>query len=595
MIRLSRKTTALGLAAGVAGAVAAVAVASVDGVASSPTPLAVAAAPRLVTTVVHRDVRVDGGVGEISCPKKTLRGGPVWVPVGGGVAPKLGYALDRSFPSIDAYQRRGWTAKLTQLPSFLPLGGRPQQQVTTTQGLYPGPWGHSHHVELQASLAVKGPYADSYPTLNMYVVCASLAGAGTYRLSVSVARRDVEVDTGVGARIGCLGAVAGGVVGDTGFAVRGSFPALNSQGLARGWSGALEEFPRTTIFGSSRLQQTVLSDRRLASYWVHRHHITLPGNLLVAQDYKGYGRVRVSVVCATIRPATGVYRLNTQVVSREVPANGGVGQIFCPNGSMALGGGVVGKTGYAVGSSYPLAAKGQATGWAGSLAELPPLGRLGNGGVVGQTVHSDYGLNGTIHQHRHDFQLPASLLTKRDFRGYSSMRMYVVCATLGGGAGPLPVGVAKTPRLPVTTTTSAPPAPPKTTTAPTTTTTPKPPTTTTTPTTTSEQQLPDLVVRKVALDSSTLVWNIEIRNRGNGDAPASKTGLTSPPGSDERRIDTPPIGAGDSVTVTAECPYGSIGKAAVRADAKNDVQESDEGNNGAESPESGVNGRCRFP
>ena len=97
------------------------------------------------------------------------------------------------------------------------------------------------------------------------------------------------------------------------------------------------------------------------------------------------------------------------------------------------------------------------------------------------------------------------------------------------------------------------------------------------------------------MDGSTLVWNIEIRNRGNGDAPASKTGLTQPAGSEERRIDTPPIQAGDSVTVTAQCPFGTTGKATVRADAGSDVAESDEGNNTAESELSGVEGRCRFP
>jgi subtilase family serine protease len=107
------------------------------------------------------------------------------------------------------------------------------------------------------------------------------------------------------------------------------------------------------------------------------------------------------------------------------------------------------------------------------------------------------------------------------------------------------------------------------------------------------------VVNKVSLNSSTLFWNIEIRNRGNGDAAASKTELNQPPGS-ERRIDTPPIKAGDTVTVTAECPYGSIGEATVRADADDDVAESDENNNTSDPVHGGIQGgdgkyRCRYP
>ena len=173
------------------------------------------------------------------------------------------------------------------------------------------------------------------------------------------------------------------------------------------------------------------------------------------------------------------------------------------------------------------------------------------------------------------------------------------CAAASAQRQPPPWALTKTPRVPVTTTRPAPSAPPTTTTAApvTTTTTPNPPPTTTT---TTEQQLPDLVVRKLSLDGSTLVWNIEIRNRGNGDAPASKTGLTQPTGSDERQIDTPPIKAGDSVTVTAQCPFGTIGKAKARADANNDVTESDEGNNNSDQVTGGIQGgdgesRCRFP
>lgn len=86
------------------------------GLAAGVAGLAAAADLRLITTVVSRDVPVEGGVGQISCPTKTLRGGPSWVAVGGGVAGKPGYAVGRSYPSFaDAKGRRGWTAFLTPL------------------------------------------------------------------------------------------------------------------------------------------------------------------------------------------------------------------------------------------------------------------------------------------------------------------------------------------------------------------------------------------------------------------------------------------------------------------------------------------------
>jgi CARDB len=599
VMRLSRKVTVVGFAAAVAGAAAALAVAAVDGVASSPASVAVAAAPRLVTMVVERDVRPNAaGIAEISCPnKKTLRGGLAWVPVGGGVAGKSNYAVYLSYPSVSADRKRGWSAKLVQLPPLKLINRTPQQQLTTTQGLYPGPWGHSHHVELPPSLLVRGQYDDAYASLHMFVICASLAGAGSHRLFINVARRSLEVDFPDYARVGCapMRVVAGGVVGETGYAVGGSLPTGNG----KGWQGALTEFPRYTLFSNSRLQQTVLSSVGLrATFWSHTHHISLPGSLLVAAQPRGYSQVGVSAVCATITPATGVFRLDTHYVRRDVPVNNEAGKILCPKGSVALGGGVVGRTGYAVGSSYPvIGGNRQAIGWSGSLAELPHVRPLGYGGLDFQTVQSNLALNATVHQHAHNFVLPASLLIGGLYKGYSKVDLYVMCGSLGAKTTPA-TGITKTPRVPVTTTRPAPSAPPTTTAAPvTTTTTPNPPPTTTT---TTEEQLPDLVVRKLSLDGSTLVWNIEIRNRGNGDAPASKTGLTQPTGSDERQIDTPPIKAGDSVTVTAQCPFGTIGKAKARADANNDVTESDEGNNNSDQVTGGIQGgdgesRCRFP
>ena len=181
VIRLSRRATVVALASGAAGVVAAVAVAAVEGTGSSTAPVAVAAAPRLVAMVVERDVRPNAaGIAEISCPNtKTLRGGLAWVPVGGALVGSSTTGCISRPPSVSADRKRGWSAKLVQLPPLELINRKPQQQLTTTQGLYPGPWGHSHHVELPPSLLVRGKYDDAYTSLHMFVICASLAGAGS--------------------------------------------------------------------------------------------------------------------------------------------------------------------------------------------------------------------------------------------------------------------------------------------------------------------------------------------------------------------------------------------------------------------------------
>ena len=108
-------------------------------------------------------------------------------------------------------------------------------------------------------LVERGKYGDAYKTLHMFVVCASLAGGGSHRLFINVARRSVEVG---GAPVSCLGApaVAGGVVGETGYAIGGSGPVLNSNGLPKGWAAALEESPQHNFW-----QQPSPADRPIGS------------------------------------------------------------------------------------------------------------------------------------------------------------------------------------------------------------------------------------------------------------------------------------------------------------------------------------------
>jgi hypothetical protein len=397
----------------------------------SPPPTTTTPSYRLVTTVVRRDVPVDGGVGRISCPK-SLRGGPSWLAVSGGVVDKTGYAVDRSSPAFnDRGTAKDWSAALTQMPPFGPLGGRPEQALTTDIAHTYGPTRHRHDVSLPSKLLVGGTYGN-YSSLGMSVVCASIAPAGGPRLITTVATRDVPVDSDV-ARIGCPNAwraVGGGVLGHTGYAVGGSFPWLNSSGQPRGWSGTLEELPHATPLGA-RPEQRVRTDvGNHGTFWHHRHDAYLPGSLLVGGPYKGYSSVRMYVVCAALEPEPSLYRLKMSVASRDVPSSG-VAQISCPTGSSAVGGGVVGKTGYAVGGSYPVVdARGQATGWAGTLTELPRVRPLGNGGTAEQTVLTEAANWGTFLHHRHHILLPPNLLVGGGYKGYSSVRMYVVCASL---------------------------------------------------------------------------------------------------------------------------------------------------------------------
>jgi hypothetical protein len=213
-MRLPKKAIAAGFSVGIAAAVSALAVASVDGVAAPATPSAAVAGPRLMTTVVRRDVPVNGGVARISCPK-TLRGGPSWVAVGGGVEGKNGYAVGGSYPVVDARGRaKSWAGTLTELPRVRPLGGRPEQGLTSDAGLS-SYWRHHHHAILPSALLVRGDYK-GYSSVRMYVVCASLVPSGRpYRLVTTIRSRDVPVDSDV-ARISCLKAVAGGVESSNG-------------------------------------------------------------------------------------------------------------------------------------------------------------------------------------------------------------------------------------------------------------------------------------------------------------------------------------------------------------------------------------------
>ncbi len=103
----------------------------------------------------------------------------------------------------------------------------------------------------------------------------------------------------------------------------------------------------------------------------------------------------------------------------------------------------------------------------------------------------------------------------------------------------------------------------------------------------------DLVVDRVYLTNDPRwEWNVDVRNAGAGAAPASRTGLTSPAFDDT--LETPPLAAGQSVTLKRECPYGQLGQATARADVTGIVDESDETNNQA-SGSGGTAGRCRYP
>ena len=91
-------------------------------------------------------------------------------------------------------------------------------------------------------------------------------------------------------------------------------------------------------------------------------------------------------------------------------------------------------------------------------------------------------------------------------------------------------------------------------------------------------------------------WNVDVRNAGQATAAASSTGLKRSCCLDELLIATPQLAPGESVTVTAECPQGSMAQATARADATNVVPEMDEDNNQRASvPGEGVDGRCRYP
>jgi hypothetical protein len=59
-------------------------------------------------------------------------------------------------------------------------------------------------------------------------------------------------------------------------------------------------------------------------------------------------------------------------------------------------------------------------------------------------------------------------------------------------------------------------------------------------------------------------------------------------------LDTPPLAAGQRVTLKRECPYGQLGQATARADVTGIVDESDETNNET-SGAGGTAGRCRYP
>ena len=103
------------------------------------------------------------------------------------------------------------------------------------------------------------------------------------------------------------------------------------------------------------------------------------------------------------------------------------------------------------------------------------------------------------------------------------------------------------------------------------------------------------MIGNVYLTSATgWTWNIVVSNAGVADAGVSQTRLVTASGLTVF-LDTPALAAGDSVTLTTECPYGSIGQATATADATEVLQESDETNNVFTSELDGTVGRCRYP
>ena len=105
--------------------------------------------------------------------------------------------------------------------------------------------------------------------------------------------------------------VAGGVVGETGYAVGGSLPTGNG----KGWQGALTEFPRYTLFSNSRLQQTVLSQMSglRAPYWITATIFRCPAACWW-RPAQGLLAACACLSCAPpSRPPPVFYRLNTQI------------------------------------------------------------------------------------------------------------------------------------------------------------------------------------------------------------------------------------------------------------------------------------------
>jgi CARDB protein len=86
-----------------------------------------------------------------------------------------------------------------------------------------------------------------------------------------------------------------------------------------------------------------------------------------------------------------------------------------------------------------------------------------------------------------------------------------------------------------------------------------------------------------------------VKNAGNGDAGWSKLAISQPAGSAERFVDTPPIPAGSSTIVSADCPYGTVAQATIRVDSTNALAESNEDNNYFDTGLRGTGGRCRLP
>ncbi len=106
---------------------------------------------------------------------------------------------------------------------------------------------------------------------------------------------------------------------------------------------------------------------------------------------------------------------------------------------------------------------------------------------------------------------------------------------------------------------------------------------------------PDLLIARIFLTSSEgWTWNVVVRNEGAGTAPAAQTGL-SRAGGPELLLATPALAPGESVTVQAECPYGSLGNATARADAEGVIAEENEDNNSLSYTGGGTGGRCRYP